>query len=65
MLTTLKNSCSLLLLGCTVLTLSACKPEHIQSALEHGGSVALEDRPGGGTRARLALPLAREDGSAR
>lgn len=34
-------------------------------ARQHGGSVALEDRPGGGTRARLALPLAREDGSAR
>mgnify|MGYP001026504619 CR=1 FL=1 len=34
-------------------------------ARQHGGSVTLEDRPGGGARARLVLPLAREDGAAR
>jgi two-component system, NtrC family, nitrogen regulation sensor histidine kinase NtrY len=34
-------------------------------ARQHGGSVSLEDRPGGGACARLVLPLAREDGSAR
>jgi nitrogen fixation/metabolism regulation signal transduction histidine kinase len=33
-------------------------------ARQHGGSVTLEDREGGGARARLALPLAtREEGS--
>ena len=74
MLTTLKNSCSLLLLSCTVLTLSACKPEHIQSALEHGGSVARtfnqtvspqeEQRMGEESAALLlgAAPLVRNDG---
>lgn len=34
-------------------------------ARQHGGSVTLEDRPGGGARARLALPLATEDGATR
>lgn len=34
-------------------------------ARQHGGSVTLEDRPGGGACARLALPLAAEEGSAR
>jgi len=34
-------------------------------ARQHGGSVTLEDRPGGGARARLVLPLAREDGAPR
>jgi len=34
-------------------------------ARQHGGAVALEGRPGGGTCARLRLPLVREDGSGR
>jgi nitrogen fixation/metabolism regulation signal transduction histidine kinase len=33
-------------------------------ARQHGGSVTLEDRPGGGACARLALPLAVEEGAA-
>jgi nitrogen fixation/metabolism regulation signal transduction histidine kinase len=32
-------------------------------ARQHGGSVTLEDRPGGGACARLALPLAAEGGA--
>jgi two-component system, NtrC family, nitrogen regulation sensor histidine kinase NtrY len=34
-------------------------------ARQHGGSVSLENRPGGGACARLVLPLARENGAVR
>jgi len=34
-------------------------------ARQHGGTATLEERPGGGTCARLALPLATDDGAER
>jgi nitrogen fixation/metabolism regulation signal transduction histidine kinase len=34
-------------------------------ARQHGGAATLEERPGGGTCARLALPLATDDGAER
>lgn len=70
----LQKTVHLLALSCAVLSLSACKPEQIQAALEHGGGVARsfnqsvspqeEQRMGDESAALLlgAAPLVKHDG---
>ncbi len=74
MLKRMKTAGALLALACASLTLTACKPEQIQSALEQGGTVARsfsqsvspqEEQQMGDESAALLLgaaPLVRNDG---